>query len=91
MTLTVDQAREMWTKFVERREKFPEETEQTSFLVLLLNYGDHLTEVWCINEEWRGIKGDLQPRDGIPLCPNGHPLIESPRQRRLGLVQEQLG
>lgn len=76
----------MWSKFVERREKFPNEPEETSFLVLILNYGDHLTEVWCTNGEWKGTKGLLRVSSNIPVCPAGHPLFESPNQYRLQLV-----
>ncbi len=57
-----------------------------SILVVLLNYGDHLTMVSCTAGEWSGVKGDLVPSAGIPKCPNGHVLVEHRRQMRLGLV-----
>lgn len=87
-TLNLDQAKEIADVYFVRREAFHQETPLTSLLVVLLNYGDHLTQVHCISGEWTGKKGELQPRDGIPLCPNGHPLIESHKQLRLGLVEE---
>lgn len=86
--LTVDQARDMAIRYFNRRGLFEEEDKITSFLVVVLNYGDHLTEVSCIAGEWNGMKGDLQSREGIPLCPNGHPLLENAYQLRLGLIPE---
>jgi hypothetical protein len=88
MSLTVDQAKEMHNAFVNRREAWPNETEQTSFLVVVLNYGDHLTGVSCIGGEWTGTKGEIPVSNGIPLCPIGHPLVESANQWRLSLERE---
>jgi hypothetical protein len=89
--LTVIQADDIVSRFFERRGRFAEETEHTSLMVVLLNYGDHLTAVTCVGpERWSGTKADLTPRDGIPHCPNGHPLMESGNRKRLGLVDEVL-
>lgn len=86
--LTVDDARDLASRYLARRARWTEEDAETAFLVVVLNYGDHLTGVSCVGGEWTGIKGDLTPRDGIPLCPNGHPLLEQSTRMRLGLVPE---
>lgn len=88
MKLNLAQAQHLSSQFFTRRENWPDEDEKVSFLVVILNYGDHLTVINCTGGEWSGIKADLQPRDGVPLCPNGHPLTESNRQVRLGLVDD---
>jgi hypothetical protein len=56
--------------------------------VVLMNYGDRYVKVRCINGEWSGTKADLIPRDGIPLCPNGHPLFEVSKAPQLALIEE---
>jgi hypothetical protein len=90
--LTVAQATEIWTRYHQRRERFPVEEPLTSFLVVVLNYGDHLTPVSCIGGEWTGTKGDATAHSatGIPLCPSNHPLLEGRERQRLGLVDEVL-
>lgn len=87
-TLTIEQARDLRARILARRERFPDEDEEMGFLVVVLNYGDHLTNVACIAGEWTGTKGELEPRPGggIPLCPSGHPLLEGPTRQLLGLV-----
>lgn len=74
-------------KIVYRQEKFGESLLM-SIGVVLMNYGDGEVDVVCVNNEWVGKKKDLQPRDGIPLCPNGHPLYEVSTPPRLALVKE---
>lgn len=91
MGLTIDQAKDIWAKFVVRRERFPNETEEMSMMVVLMNYGDQFTHIHCIHGEWSGTKGMLQPSSGIPVCPNGHVLLESGNRVRLGFVPETLG
>jgi len=56
--------------------------------VVLMNYGDKYVKVVCVAGEWSGTKKNLVPRDGIPLCPNGHPLIETTQAPRLALIEE---
>ena len=58
--------------------------------VVLMNYGDQLTPVWCVGGEWSGTKGDLpRPAVGrIPHCPSGHVLTEGRPRYRLALVPE---
>lgn len=92
--LTIDQAYDIADRFTARRVAFKDETDQYSLMVVLLNYGDHLTRVDCINGEWSGTKGDLlrQPTGlhgfGIPKCPNGHVLTESTERLQLGLIPQ---
>jgi len=56
--------------------------------VILMNYGWRHVKVRCINGEWAGEKGDLVPRDGVPLCPNGHVMVELSDAPRLALIEE---
>jgi hypothetical protein len=87
--LTLDDALDIAGRYLHRRDVILEEDETTSLLVVLLNYGDHLTKVSCIGGEWAGFKGQLIRGEGeIPHCPDGHPLIESVNQYRLGLIQD---
>ena len=70
-----------------RKEKFPNEDEYIRLGAILMNYGDHLTAVYCMGDEkWEGQKKDLTVTEGIPKCPYGHPLMESPEKMRLALV-----
>lgn len=57
--------------------------------VVLMNYGDRYVKVRCVNEEWEGTKAYLTPRDGVPLCPNGHPLLEISKAPELALVLDE--
>ena len=78
------------TEMIEyRQEKFPDESFLMNVGVVLMNYGDRQVQVHCINGEWRGVKADIQRRDGIPLCPNSHPLLETSNAPRLALVWEE--
>jgi hypothetical protein len=89
--LSVHDAERMFESLQARRVRFPDEDEHTAFMVVVLNFGDHLTRVTCVGPEgWSGTKGDLTPRDGIPLCPNGHPMLEHVPRLRLGLVEEEV-
>lgn len=85
MTLSVEDAKQIADR-IHRRQANYGETLEMSIMIVLLNYGDHLTAVACTAGEWSGTKGDLAPGAGIPQCPNGHVLMESGRQVRLGLV-----
>lgn len=71
-----------------RRQRFQEESFDMSVGVVLMNYGARFVEVVCLNREWSGVKGDLTPRDGVPLCPNGHPLFETSTAPVMALVWE---
>lgn len=91
MTLSIDQAQDLASHYFRRRDMWPAEDERTAFLVVILNYGDHLTKVTCVGGEWEGVKGDLSSGGtGIPHCPNGHVLFEGHERWRLGLVEEDL-
>lgn len=84
--LTVEEATDLANSYFDRRKRFPEEEDHVSFFVVVFNFGDHLTPVRCTKGEWKGLKKDLPKREGLPLCPNGHPLLESRNQVRLGLI-----
>lgn len=87
--LSLDNARRLAAALITRRQRFPDEDETTSYIVVVLNFGDHLTAVRCMGPEgWTGIKDELVLREpgGIPLCPNGHPCMEAREQQRLDLV-----
>lgn len=70
-----------------RTETFEEDLE-TAVIMVLMNYGDKFGKVRCIKGEWYGVKNDLERREGVPLCPNGHPLLELPTHPRLALIEE---
>ena len=58
--------------------------------VVLLNYGERYVDVTCIGGEWSGTKAEVFRHVGVPLCPNGHPLIETSNAPRLALVDEDM-
>jgi len=96
--LTIDQAMALFDKFFQRILKCKNESAKTSFVVVMLNYGDHLTPVSCIAGEWTGTKGEARSQypphidgGGLPVCPNGHVLTEGATRYRLGLVDEVMG
>lgn len=70
-----------------RQEKFTEDFF-ISVGVVLMNYGDKFVKVECIRGEWEGQKKDLELRDDVPLCPNGHPLFETTRAPFISLVED---
>lgn len=87
--LSLSNAQRLANTLIERRRRFPDEDEMTSHLVVILNFGDHLTAVRCVGPDaWAGTKDELVLREpgGIPLCPNGHPCMEAREQQRLDLV-----
>ncbi len=84
--LTVDEAREIAETIQWRQEHWEGEPLEQSIVVVLLNTGSKHVRVECIRGEWSGVKGDLVSRDGVPHCPNGHPLYEVSGGKRLALV-----
>lgn len=84
--LTLDQATDIAEKIQLRQERFEGEPLFDSIMVVLLNYGSGYARVICINGEWEGIKNELPPATGIPLCPNGHPMLEITQGKKLGLI-----
>jgi hypothetical protein len=73
---------------IQRRQAAFDESFPMSVGVVLMNYGDRYVSVHCIGGEWDGVKGDLAPTPGLPLCPNGHPLIETGGHSSLALVED---
>lgn len=75
----------------DRLDRWENEDLTTSICVVLANFGDHLTPVQCIKGEWSGQKQDIPRREGVgvPLCPNGHVLLETGPPLRLGLIEEE--
>lgn len=69
-----------------RQEHWVDESLRQSIMVVLFNYGDKYTEVTCTQNEWSGVKGDLESDGGLPHCPNGHPLFEMSGGKRLALI-----
>lgn len=72
---------------IQQRQHLFNEHFQTSVCVVLSNLSERYVAVRCVGGEWSGTKGELAPRDGIPLCPSGHPLLEMSMAPRLALVQ----
>ena len=75
----------------DRLDRWENEELTTSICVVLANFGDHLTPVGCVKGEWSGQKMDIPRREGfgVPLCPNGHVLLETGPPLRLGLIEEE--
>jgi hypothetical protein len=83
----MDEANGIAAMIESRQDRF-EESLRSSIMVVLLNAGDRFVAVRCVGpEQWTGTKAELTPRDGVPLCPSGHPMLETDRGRRLGWVQ----
>jgi hypothetical protein len=86
--LGTDDFIEISGKVAYREDAFGESTFQ-ALTAVLANYGDRYVKVTCINGEWHGTKADLvSASGGIPKCPNGHVVLESSLQPRLGLIEE---
>jgi hypothetical protein len=83
--LTIENAQEIAAAIL-RRQRMWGESLDVAVPVVLFNIGDHFTGVSCINGEWSGTKAQLTPRDGVPLCPNGHVMLETDRGRKLAWV-----
>lgn len=86
--LTLEEVEEIWSSVKYRRSRFLDEPMEMSLKVVLLNWGNGEKEVRCIDGTWAGRKRDLAPRDGPPLCPDGHPLLEIGPDYRLGIVAD---
>lgn len=89
--LTLDEAVIFASQWELRRANFPDEPEFDAMMVMLLNWGDFKTTVRCVGPEtWNGSKMDISTisddATALPLCPQGHPLIEYGPHYRLGLV-----
>ena len=84
--LTVDQAGEISDAMRFRQSHFSDEPLETSIIVVLLNWGDKYKSVVCTAGEWSGVKADLGLGEGLPHCPNGHPLFETGGGKQLALV-----
>lgn len=84
--LTVAEVQEIADRITRRQQRFTNEDFTMSVGVVLMNFGDRYVRVDCIAGEWSGTKSDLARRDGIPLCPNGHPLLEVSEAPRLGWI-----
>lgn len=88
--LTIAQAQDIANAVNARQHSYLNETLPTSIVVVLLNYGDRFTPVRCIRGEWSGIKDDLPRSEAVPVCPNGHVLLESNTGRKtLGLIDDE--
>ena len=59
-----------------RQQKFPEENIVLSLALVMFNIGDRFAPVTCIEQEWKGLKRDIPPGEGVPKCPNGHVLMQ---------------
>jgi len=87
--LKVQEAEAIAASILWRQDHWEGESLRQSIMVVLINYGDKYTEVECTQGEWSGVKGDLESDGGLPHCPNGHPLFESPKRKRLGWVTDE--
>lgn len=83
--LTVDDIAEIAELIKFRQEKFGEPFDM-SLGVVLFNYGDKRVKVRCVAGEWEGTKGDLPRADGVPVCPQGHVMVELNGPVQIGLL-----
>lgn len=84
--MSIQESTEIANNIIRRQKQFGETLYQ-SIMVALLNAGDKFTMVACLNGEWQGKKGDIPVTTGIPVCPNGHVLVEAMAGRKaLGWV-----
>lgn len=65
----------------ERHEKFPDEPMQLTAVLVMLNVGDRFAPVSCVEECWEGYLKDVPSGEGVPKCPEGHPLFKEPGLR----------
>lgn len=75
--VTIEDIEEILDAVKTRGENFPEEPEDMTWMLVLINIGNRYASVACIEGEWVGKKKDIPPGTGVPTCPNGHPLIQS--------------
>lgn len=89
--LNVDEVHALAEKIVDRRSKLSDEDLMTSIMVVLVNAGDQFTPVRSIDDQWSGIKADLQVTDrGVPASPHGVPCTEAVSGRwTLGWVADE--
>lgn len=88
--INVDDIKSISEKIKYRQDTFLNEDFIMSVGVVLMNYGDKYVLVSCIKGEWSGTKEELYPREGVPLCPNGHPLFEISTAPKLALIIEEM-
>lgn len=69
----------------ERGKKFPDEPGALTFAMVLMNVGDRFSTVQCTEQEWSGTKQEASTLEGLPICPNGHPLTYL-SEMRLGWI-----
>ena len=71
-----------------RKNNFPQEPDDITWTLVLLNIGERYRSVACIEGEWVGKKQDIpKPEMGaIPTCPNGHPLLQAENGITIGWV-----
>jgi len=74
--LTIHDVEEIIGAMEQRSTNFPDESFELTCAVILLNIGNRYTGVSCVEGEWVGIKKDIPKGEGVPTCPNGHPLME---------------
>ena len=86
--LSITDVEEILTAVKTRKANFPNEPEDITWALVLMNIGARYTSVACIEGEWIGKKRDIpKPADGRPpSCPNGHPLIEATNGITIGWV-----
>lgn len=84
--LTIEDVEMLLAAVRKRKENFPTEPEDITWLLVLLNVGDRYTSVTCIEGEWVGKKHEIPKTEGFPKCPNGHPLTQSSSRLSVGWV-----
>ena len=76
--LTIGDVQTILDAIQRRQANFPDEPFEMCLALILLNIGDRYAKVHCIAGEWHGQKKDIPRGEGVPLCPQGHPLTQDP-------------
>lgn len=75
-SITADDVTIIMETFRYRQKNFPGESEDISMRVVLLNVGDGMAPVECVNGEFSGLKRDISMTGTFPKCPNNHVMLE---------------
>lgn len=79
--LSTEDVEEIIDALKTRKNNFPDEPEELTLALVLMNIGNRRSKVSCNHGEWRGTMRDIPrvPPGEVPKCPKGHPLIQHNR------------
>lgn len=79
--LSIEDVEEILEALKRRAMNFPDEPQDMTLALVLMNIGNRRSKVSCNHGEWRGVLRDIPPTPPgqVPTCPKGHPLIQHNR------------